>query len=180
MRAIFTGHYADAMLCSDILDICQAEVAAWLEQFSMAEQGRGEIETEDTVLDSTLDSVDLAETKVLEAAERAGFEEDDLHKIGMAVRECMVNAVVHGNRYNSRKKVHLVIQTAANRMTVTVRDEGEGFDIQALPDPLAEENLLRQSGRGLLLIQAFMDEFEIRKAEPGGTEVRMVKYVAAA
>ena len=149
-------------------------------RISMAEQGRGEIQSEDTVLDSTLESVDLAENKVLEAAEQAGFEEDDLHKIGMAVRECMVNAVVHGNRYNARKKVHLVVQTAGNRMTVVIRDEGEGFDVNALPDPLAEENLLRQSGRGLLLIQAFMDEFEIRKADPGGTEVRMVKYVAAA
>jgi serine/threonine-protein kinase RsbW len=49
-----------------------------------------------------------------------------------------------------------------------------------LPNPLAEENLLRQSGRGLLLIQAFVDEFQVRRAQPGGTEVRMVKYLAKA
>jgi serine/threonine-protein kinase RsbW len=146
----------------------------------MAEHGRGEIQSMDTLLESTLDSVDEAETKVLQAAERAGFEEEDLHKIGMAVRECMVNAVVHGNRYNARKKVHLGIQTTAERMTVVIRDEGEGFDVNALPDPLAEENLLRQSGRGLLLIQAFMDEFNIEPAKPKGTEVRMVKYLAKA
>ena len=146
----------------------------------MAEHGRGEIQSVDTLLESTLESVDEAETKVLQAAEKAGFDEEDLHKIGMAVRECMVNAVVHGNRYNARKKVHLGIRTTADRMIVVIRDEGEGFDINALPDPLAEENLLRQSGRGLLLIQAFMDEFEIRKAEPKGTEVRMVKYLAKA
>jgi serine/threonine-protein kinase RsbW len=146
----------------------------------MAEHGRGEIQSVDTLLESTLDSVDEAEAKVLETAEKAGFDEEDLHKIGMAVRECMVNAVVHGNRYNARKKVHLGIQTTADRMTVTVRDEGEGFDIKALPDPLAEENLLRQSGRGLLLIQAFMDEFQIHGAEPKGTEVKMVKYLAKA
>jgi serine/threonine-protein kinase RsbW len=131
-------------------------------------------------LESTLDSVDEAETKVLQAAESAGFGEDDLHQIGMAIRECMVNAVVHGNRYNARKKVSLGIQTTADRMTIIIRDEGEGFDMNSLPDPLAEENLLRQSGRGLLLIQAFMDEFQIQRVEPKGTEVRMVKYLAKA
>ena len=116
---------------------------------TMAEQGRGEVRSMDTLLESTLDSVDEAETKVLEVAGEIGFDEDELHKIGMAVRECMVNAVVHGNRYNGRKKVFLGIQGTADRLTVTIRDEGEGFDMNALPDPLAEENLLRQSGRGL-------------------------------
>ena len=139
---------------------------------SMAEQA--------WLLESTLESVDEAETKVLEAAEKAGFEEEDLHKIGMAIRECMVNAVVHGNRYNARKKVYLGIDTAADRIVITIRDEGEGFDMNSLPDPLAEENLLRQSGRGLLLIQAFMNEFQIQRADPKGTEVRMVKYLAKA
>jgi serine/threonine-protein kinase RsbW len=146
----------------------------------MPEQGSGEIQSMDALLDSTLESVDDAENRVLQAAEGLGFEEEDLHKIGMAVRECMVNAVVHGNRYNGRKKVHLGIRTGNDRMTVTIRDEGEGFDFNALPDPLAEENLLRQSGRGLLLVQAFMDEFEIGKAEPKGTEVRITKYLAKA
>ncbi len=143
----------------------------------MTEEGRGGV---DTLLDSTLESVDEAESLVLKAAETSGFDEEDLHKIGMAVRECMVNAVVHGNRYNARKKVHLRVENESDRMTVVIRDEGEGFDMQSLPDPLAEENLLRQSGRGLLLIQAFMDEFHLERAQPRGTEVKMVKYLAKA
>ena len=61
---------------------------------------------------------------------------------------------------------------------VWVADEGEGFDPAALPDPLASENLLRQSGRGVLMMQAFMDEFQICTRAPQGTEVKMVKYVA--
>ena len=146
----------------------------------MPEQGSGEIRSVDTLLDSTLDSVDTAETETLRVAEELGFEEEDLHKIGMAVRECMVNAVVHGNGYSARKKVHLSILKGDDRMTVVIRDEGEGFDHQSLPDPLAEENLLRQSGRGLLLIQAFMDDFQIHRVEPKGTEVRMMKYLAKA
>ena len=115
------------------------------------------------LLDSTLDSVEVAETEVLKAAEDIGFGEDDLHQIGMAVRESMVNAVVHGNRYNSRKKVHLSVTKATDRLTIVIADEGEGFDLTELPDPLAEENLLRQSGRGLLLIKAFVDEFQVRR-----------------
>ncbi|HYL36006.1 MAG TPA: ATP-binding protein [Bryobacteraceae bacterium] len=132
------------------------------------------------LLDSTLDSVEVAETAVLKDAESIGFGEEELHQLGMAVRESMVNAVVHGNRYNARKKVHVSITKAPDRLTIVIADEGEGFDLSELPDPLAEENLLRQSGRGLLLIQAFVDEFQVRRGEPRGTEVRMVKYLAKA
>lgn len=147
---------------------------------TMPEQGSGDVRSVDTMLDSTLDSVDTAEAETLKVAEEIGFDEEDLHKIGMAVRECMVNAVVHGNRYNARKKVHFQVLKGKNRMTVVIRDEGEGFDLQSLPDPLAEENLLRQSGRGLLLIQAFMDDLQIHRVEPRGTEVKMMKYLATA
>ena len=146
----------------------------------MASPESGKMEKTQTTLDSTLESVDKAEVIAIEEARKVGFGEDERDQVGMAVRECVVNAVVHGNRYNARKKVHLGIKTTPDRMTVVIRDEGEGFDVNALPDPLAEENLLRQSGRGLLLIRAFMDEFDIRKAEPKGTEVKMVKYLAKA
>lgn len=132
------------------------------------------------ILDSTLESVDIAEEHVLRDARELGFDEDQQHYIGIAIRECMVNAVVHGNRYNARKKVSLTISRSPERLEVVVADEGEGFDLNNLPDPLADENLLRHSGRGLLLIQAFMDEFEIRPRQPKGTEVRMVKYVGKA
>lgn len=134
----------------------------------------------ETLLDSTLESVDEAENTVLRVAGEAGLEEDDLHALGMAVREAAVNAVVHGNRYNARKKVHLSVSRAPERLTVVIGDEGEGFEMDAIPDPLAPDNLLRQSGRGLLLIRAFVDEFELRRRQPRGTEVRLVKYLARA
>jgi serine/threonine-protein kinase RsbW len=146
----------------------------------MADQEGLESRTVDQLLDSTLDSVDVAEEAVLKEAQEIGFDEDDLHKIGMSVRECMVNAVVHGNRYNARKKVHVMIQRTSDRLSIVIQDEGEGFDMADLPDPLANENLLRHSGRGLLLIQAFMDEFQIRPLTPKGTEVKMVKILAKA
>jgi len=145
---------------------------------SMAENQSGETLVVDEQLESSLESVDAAETSVLKVAEEAGFDEESLHKIGMAVRESMVNAVVHGNRYSARKKVHLRVSRAPDHVAVVVRDEGEGFEFENLPDPLSEENLLRQSGRGLLLMQAFVDRLEVHRHEGGGTEVRMVKYLS--
>lgn len=130
-------------------------------------------------LDSTLESVDSAEELALGVAERAGFDEDDLMKIGMAVRESMVNAVVHGNRYNAHKKVRFSVNHNGARLTVRIADEGEGFDFAHLPDPLSAENLMRTSGRGIFLIRSFMDEFEMRHLEPGGTEVTLVKYAVS-
>ncbi len=131
----------------------------------------------DKYLDSVLESADAAEHIVTEAARQVGFDEDELHKIGMAVRESIVNAVVHGNRYNARKKVHLSVADSPHHFAVTIQDEGEGFDLSALPDPLAEHNLLQQSGRGIFLIRAFVDEFHVRRIAPRGTEVRLVKYI---
>jgi serine/threonine-protein kinase RsbW len=91
----------------------------------------------------------------------------------------VVNAVVHGNHYSARKKVRFQVIAANNRLTVVTTDEGEGFEVMELPDPLAEENLLRQSGRGMLLIRAFMDEVRIEPVSPSGTQVTMTKNLAA-
>jgi len=146
----------------------------------MAEHDRVAAQTVEELLESSLESVDQAEETVLRLATAMGFDEDDMHRIGIAVRECMVNAVVHGNRYHSRKKVHLTVSRRGERLEILVGDEGGSFDASKIPDPLAEENLLRQSGRGLLMMRAFMDEFEVRPREPLGTEVKMVKYLAKA
>lgn len=143
----------------------------------MPENLGGGIRQITTGLSSTLESVDEAENMVLRLAGEAGFHEEDLHKVAMAVREAMVNAVVHGNRYNLKKTVHLTVSEDQGKLVITIVDEGEGFEKVELPDPLAEENLLRQSGRGLLLIQAFVDEFHVRRLDPPlGTEVQLVVY----
>lgn len=131
------------------------------------------------LLDSTLESADRAEELALGMARRAGFEDDDLMKIAIAVRESVVNAVVHGNRYDVRKKVRFSVTRHADRFTVRVADEGEGFDPGSLPDPLAPENLMRTSGRGLFLIRSFMDEFETCQPKPGGAELVMVKHISS-
>jgi serine/threonine-protein kinase RsbW len=152
----------------------------WLSYSRIVDREGMEEHTLEKVLESTLESVDTAEHTVLGEAEALGFDEDELHRVGIALRECMVNAVVHGNRYNAKKKVHLKVVRTPQSLTVVIGDEGEGFDPAALPDPLSGENLLRGSGRGVMLMQAFMDEFQISPREPQGTEVKMVKYKAKA
>ncbi len=126
---------------------------------------------------STLESVDEAEAVILEKAAEIGFDEDEQHRIGMSVRECMVNAVVHGNRYNRNKVVHVGVSKSGAVFTIRIVDQGEGFEVKEVPDPLEQDNLLRNSGRGLFLMGAFMDDVKVRKAVPEGTEVILVKSV---
>jgi serine/threonine-protein kinase RsbW len=90
-----------------------------------------------------------------------------------------VNAVVHGNRYNANKKVRFSVAKSTERFTVRIADEGDGFDFSRLPDPLSPENLMRTSGRGIFLVRSFVDEFQIRRLEPAGTEVTLVKYMVS-
>jgi serine/threonine-protein kinase RsbW len=143
----------------------------------MGEDIAGESRTVEMVLDSTLDSVDKAERAALDLARESGFDEEDLDRIGMSVRECVVNAVVHGNRYNSHKKVRVSISRAPSQFTIRIADEGDCFDPDELPDPVAEHNLMRHSGRGIFLMRAFMDDVQVRRLEPVGAEVTLVKLI---
>jgi serine/threonine-protein kinase RsbW len=140
----------------------------------------GKMERMETTLDSSLSSVDKAEELAVNEGSKLGLGEEERAQFGMAVRECTVNAVVHGNRYSKNKKVHLGIQRSTASITVTIGDEGEGFEFGSLPDPLAPENLLKQSGRGLLLARAFVDDFDLHARPGGGTEVRLVKNLVKA
>jgi serine/threonine-protein kinase RsbW len=93
--------------------------------------------------------------------------------IELALREALANAVLHGNREDSEKKVHVLCECdEGSGVSLVVRDEGPGFDPGAVPDPLAPENLGAEHGRGILLMKQFMDEIHF---EGGGTEVHMKK-----
>jgi serine/threonine-protein kinase RsbW len=129
----------------------------------------------EVTLDTQLESVDLAENIVTRVAEAAGFGEDDLHKLGMAVREGVINAYNYGNCQDRRKKIGLAVEFEAETMVVHIVDEGCGFELSDVEDPLAEENLLRTSGRGIFLMRAFMDGLAVRKASTGGADLVMSK-----
>jgi len=131
---------------------------------------------ESYTLDSTLETVDNAEQAASRVAAAAGFDEDQVMQISMAVREAAVNAVLHGNAYDPAKKVRLDFEQSGADLVITIRDQGKGLDLAKIPDPLAPENLLKTSGRGIFLIRSFMDEVQICPSQTG-TEIKLVKHV---
>ena len=113
----------------------------------------------------------------------AGMDEDTIHWIGVAVRESVINAIKHGNREDSRKMVTVEFTFTPTaqpaQLIVRVLDRGEGFDPGEIADPLAPENLLKSSGRGIFFMRSFMDDVSLRRASEGGMEVRMVKNLSS-
>jgi len=125
-------------------------------------------------MESTLESVNKAEEMADPIAARAGFDEDTRSGVAMAVREGMINAVLHGNAYDPNKRVNLSFEQNDRELVIIISDEGKGFMPEEVPDPLAPENLLKTSGRGIFLMRAFMDEVRFRKLNPG-TEITLIK-----
>lgn len=126
--------------------------------------------------DSTLETVDHAEETATRIATELGFGEEEVMQISMAVREGAVNAVLHGNAYAPDKKVTLAFERTAEDLVITIRDQGHGINLNEIPNPLAPENLLKTSGRGIFLMRSFMDVVEIRPSQTG-TEVKLIKHV---
>jgi serine/threonine-protein kinase RsbW len=130
-------------------------------------------------LASTMDSVSEIEATAEKLTQAAGMDEDESFRVAMAVREAAVNAVLHGNGYDPNKQVSASFENNGKSLIITIADEGEGLDPDHLPDPLAPENLLRGTGRGIFLIRSFMDEVHFRQVHPG-TELTMIKHLTPA
>ena len=127
------------------------------------------------VFSSEIRLVDLAHAAAEKMAEVVGLDADEALNVGLAAREAVINAIVHGNRRQPARKVHMTITGEPRRLRVTVRDHGLGFDPDREPDPTDEDNLLNTSGRGLLLMRAFVDEVRFRRRPGGGLEVTLIK-----
>ncbi|HMD33788.1 MAG TPA: ATP-binding protein [Vicinamibacterales bacterium] len=110
-----------------------------------------------------------------------GLDEDSSHWVSVAIRESVINAIKHGNRNDERKHVFVDFETstpaAGPELTIRVRDQGEGFEPEEVADPLAPENLLKSSGRGIFLIRNFMDDVRLQKVPQGGMQISMTKRV---
>ncbi|MFC5862980.1 ATP-binding protein [Acidicapsa dinghuensis] len=130
-------------------------------------------------LASTMESVAEIEAAAEKLTQAAGMDEDDGFRVAMAVREAAVNAVLHGNNYDPSKFVTASFENTGKSLVITIADEGEGLDPEKLPDPLAPENLLRGTGRGIFLIRSFLDEVHFRQLHPG-TELTLIKHLTPA
>ncbi len=135
-------------------------------------------------LQSHLDVLDYVQVVCDRLCAMAHLDEDAEHWVGVAVRESVINAIKHGNHESPDKQVHVefafVEGDDARHLEIRVQDEGEGFDPDEVADPLAPENLLKSSGRGIFFMRSFMDELVLQRRPEGGMEVRMRKQLPAA
>ncbi len=126
---------------------------------------------------SKYENIELAEHMLSEIGATANLEQETVYWVGMAMREAMANAIKHGNKLNPEKRIHVQMRLSDSELTISVEDEGDGFNPEQLPDPTDPENLLRSSGRGVFYMKHFMDEVRFEKGKQGGTRIELVKRV---
>jgi serine/threonine-protein kinase RsbW len=131
---------------------------------------------------SQFEMVDFVQVVSDRVGRLAGMDENTVHWIGVAVRESVINAIKHGNREEYAKLVTVEFTfappTDPRELVVRVLDQGAGFDPDGIANPLAPENILKSSGRGIFFMRSFMDDVVLRRRDEGGMEVRLVKKLA--
>jgi serine/threonine-protein kinase RsbW len=132
-------------------------------------------QTTELILPSRIESVAEASAAAAKVMSHSGFSEEAAFGVDMAVREAVTNAVLHGNRQDETKSVEITFSTSPAALEVTVRDQGEGFDSESIPDPTDAQNVMKTSGRGIFFMRTFMDEVTWSRHPEGGTVVRMTK-----
>ena len=131
---------------------------------------------------STFEMLDLVQVVGDHVGRMLQFEEDALVWMEVAIRELVINAIKHGNHHDPAKQVQvefsIIPSDVPEQPLISVRDQGEGFDPEELPDPLAPENVLKSSGRGIFFMRSFMDDVAIARHHEGGMEVRLLKKLS--
>ena len=127
-------------------------------------------------LPSRIESVDESALLAEKVARDWGYADDFISSIDLAVRESVANAVKHGNKFDDDKHVEVAFAETSSGFEIKVRDFGEGFHVEEIPDPTNPENLLKVTGRGILFMRSFMDEVEWENNADGGMTVKMVKH----
>jgi len=112
------------------------------------------------------------QTAILKEVARRGFNSQSTFAIKLALEEAMINAVKHGNKLNPKKKVKIEAKITPAQAEIVIEDQGPGFDRSSVPDPTKEENLEKCSGRGILLMEAYMNSV---RWSNGGRKVKMIK-----
>jgi serine/threonine-protein kinase RsbW len=126
---------------------------------------------------SRIEMLDMVQAVLTHLCGVLGFNEEAVHYMSVAIRESVVNAIKHGNKLDESKRVIVEFVIHAGALEIRVQDQGAGFDPAAVPDPVAEENLLKAYGRGIFFMRSFMDDVAYTFPEQGGTKVTMTKKV---
>ena len=124
---------------------------------------------------SKLELIDVVTLSSDHLCKLAGFDEEEQYRVNLSVRESLANAIEHGNKFADHKMVLIVLRLNDEALSVTIRDFGEGFDPNQVPNPLDPQNLLNPDGRGILYMRSFMDEVTLIRHAEGGMQVTLVK-----
>lgn len=126
------------------------------------------------VIASDLRNVRKVERAAEKIAKSMHFSSEDRDSLAIAITEIVGNAIVHGNKQNREKNVTVEFEYQDDEIAITVQDEGEGFNEKQIANPLEPENLLKESGRGIFIVRALMDQVDFFSSSTG-TRVRIVK-----
>lgn len=126
------------------------------------------------VIKSDLNELQKVEAFTETLADRLNFTDEEKDSLAISITEIVSNGIVHGNKSDQMKKVYIDYELSPKTITITVQDEGLGFEIEKIENPLKPQNILKESGRGIYIVRALLDQVEFEKNETG-TLVRMVK-----
>lgn len=129
-------------------------------------------------LSSRFENIEMAQHLCGKLLDGRDLPDETRHWILMALREALANAIKHGNQQNLGKRVHVELNVSGNTLEIRIRDEGEGFEPGAVGDPLAPENRMKTSGRGIFYMKTFMDDVRFRRVDGGGMEITLTKNLA--
>ena len=133
--------------------------------------------TETIVIKSDVNELAKVATITEEICERCGLIEDEIDDIAIAVTEAVNNAIKHGNKEDSTKSIEIVFQIETERIKIRIKDEGKGFQLEKVKDPRKNENLLKDDGRGILIMKTLMDEVKVLSGTEGNV-LQLVKNIS--
>jgi len=124
-------------------------------------------------VESTSSAIVAVYKRILSELKANKYKQEDIFAVHLALEEAFVNAVKHGNKMDPDKEIKIDYSVDLDKVEISMTDEGDGFEPEAVPDPRCGENLYKTDGRGLLLIRSYMDVVEFNKR---GNSVHMVRY----
>jgi len=136
--------------------------------------------TFEITIPSRLEEMEAVHALVDQAVKEYKMDSELAHWIELTISESMINAIQHGNNEDPNKTAYLKISSTGDAIEIIVEDEGQGFTLDRVADPTSDANLLKPSGRGILIIRSFMDEVDCTAREGGGCRLRMVKKLNGA
>ena len=126
---------------------------------------------------SRLEEMEAVHELIAAAVREYDLKDELAHWIELTISESMINAIQHGNKADPAKNATLKISSTGDAIEIIVEDQGTGFKLDKIADPTDIANLLKPSGRGILIIRSFMDEVDLTQREGGGCRLRMVKKI---